>query len=769
MHSYTAGFNFAQIDIHPKWKVSQPGDVYEQEADRVAEQVMSTSTPDWNPIVATAKEQSIGRICSVCEMKDQKSKLDIKRKPLTVSDPDLSNEISHTKLSDGIPLNPNTKEFMESRFGHDFSKVRIHTAEAAARTAESINARAYTIGNNIFFGEGQYRPHTRIGRWLLSHELAHVVQQYGGNSAAPLTPSATHISRQVVTSEKTEPKGHIDQVDEILADRLRLFDVRVWGDRYVAILDRTRNPWSERYTPQALTAAGFAAVVQYMAESPPTVSHIIAIYDEMRRDPVKSITFPTKLGPAAVDPQYITRIDRDLVSTAISRLGIELSEQGRRLETEAQFGAFLMQLLVEVAQNFGSVRQHLNTSVTLRKAKLTADHVFTMLTDQTLRRSAAELAKSHTAIRELEDVRMRKWTALSRDWTALKPAEWARVLADIAATVVSAAGRAALERRERQQRHWLNEQLRPYQLGVSLAGSIRYILETYDPDSSVTVDFLGPVEIKGGQIITNAKQQKLFILRAGSQIIYQNLNDFRFYEQSAQGVQQELVYGVYALVAEKTKYIIPMTHLLFDVAAAIFPPARIPILATHVLTVTHNFMAREDELLSLAENFLISLRAFDELLPGLLSKAMWATAKGGLGELFFAVRPTVTAKTILLLALRIASAAARGFARAKYKMIEDVAEVVWIHVRHELKTIGSRILLAKVLTDRKLSDPKSSVERLTRELLRFVGKEGPHYARLLINMAIFQPAQIERLIWEIEQLVTNGNALVNLIGEVLAW
>jgi hypothetical protein len=72
---------------------------------------------------------------------------------------------------------------MESRFGHDFSQVRVHTDERAARSAEAINASAYTAGNRIVFAHGQYSPDTQRGRHLLAHELTHVLQQ-GGRPAA---------------------------------------------------------------------------------------------------------------------------------------------------------------------------------------------------------------------------------------------------------------------------------------------------------------------------------------------------------------------------------------------------------------------------------------------------------------------------------------------------------------------------------------------------------------------------------------------------------
>jgi hypothetical protein len=79
--------------------------------------------------------------------------------------------------SPGQPLDSATSTFMESRFGHDFSQVRVHTDSYAARSAKAIDARAYTVGRNIVFGAGQFQPATQMGRQLLAHELTHVVQQ----------------------------------------------------------------------------------------------------------------------------------------------------------------------------------------------------------------------------------------------------------------------------------------------------------------------------------------------------------------------------------------------------------------------------------------------------------------------------------------------------------------------------------------------------------------------------------------------------------------
>ena len=95
--------------------------------------------------------------------------------------------IVHEAVSQsGQPLDSSTRGFMESRFGHNFSRVRVHTNTKAAESAESVNAAAYTVGENIVFGSGRFAPGSHEGQRLIAHELAHVVQQYGPASGSTL-------------------------------------------------------------------------------------------------------------------------------------------------------------------------------------------------------------------------------------------------------------------------------------------------------------------------------------------------------------------------------------------------------------------------------------------------------------------------------------------------------------------------------------------------------------------------------------------------------
>jgi hypothetical protein len=113
----------------------------------------------------------------------------------------------------GHPIPQPERSFMEAQFGHDFAGVRIHADAWAARAAAAVNARAFTIGRDIVFGVGQYRPEGTVGRQLLAHELTHVVQQQavpplpGVQSTATGTRSDTALMREPLPGAPTRTQS----------------------------------------------------------------------------------------------------------------------------------------------------------------------------------------------------------------------------------------------------------------------------------------------------------------------------------------------------------------------------------------------------------------------------------------------------------------------------------------------------------------------------------------------------------------------------------
>ncbi len=215
---------FSQGLIQAKLKIGSPNDKYEQEADRVAEQVMNmpeqavvqrkadkkeliqskTITNTIEPVIQRQQEeeeeefqlgydQEPEDLTQILESvptgdadvlaEEEEEFIQLKSNANTV--PQITHGISHAIHSikgSEQPLPISERAFFEPRFGTDFSNVRMHTGEQAARTTQSINARAFTLGRDLVFGAGQYLPGSLKGRSLLAHELTHVVQQGGGVS-----------------------------------------------------------------------------------------------------------------------------------------------------------------------------------------------------------------------------------------------------------------------------------------------------------------------------------------------------------------------------------------------------------------------------------------------------------------------------------------------------------------------------------------------------------------------------------------------------------
>jgi hypothetical protein len=165
-----------------KLSVSSPGDPAEQEADRIANQVMRTTDAELQ------RAYACGGQCPTClSAQGEEYDLDLKRSQdparSHASEPPELEEVLH---SSGRPLAPDARAFFEPRFGHEFGRVRVHSDEKARASASAVQAIAYTVGSDIVVGDG-VDPNAPASRPLLAHELTHVLQQDG--LASPPTPA----------------------------------------------------------------------------------------------------------------------------------------------------------------------------------------------------------------------------------------------------------------------------------------------------------------------------------------------------------------------------------------------------------------------------------------------------------------------------------------------------------------------------------------------------------------------------------------------------
>jgi hypothetical protein len=192
--------------LQAKLPVSQPNDPFEQEADRVASQVMRMPAPEnESPCPACASGLSP---CPTCAARKTHT-------PAAPTAGPVSTDSPLHDLGPGRPLDPATRAFFEPRFGHDFGPVRVHDDQTAAQSARSLNALAYTLGRDVVFDTGQYAPGANAGRQLLAHELAHVVQQGAGappQVARTVSPSTFNCPANTHNAP-ADPFGSLDAVD----------------------------------------------------------------------------------------------------------------------------------------------------------------------------------------------------------------------------------------------------------------------------------------------------------------------------------------------------------------------------------------------------------------------------------------------------------------------------------------------------------------------------------------------------------------------------
>jgi hypothetical protein len=176
--------------VQCKLAIGAVNDPLEAEADTMADKVMRMPVPANNSKQAAGSGAGIQRKCDECE--EEK----IQRRPLASSitpyiqakggeggtaSTVVTNQINATKGS-GSSMDTSTQSFMESRFGTDFSNVKIHTGNEAVQMSSELSAQAFTVGSDIYFNSGKYNPSSDSGKHLLAHELTHTVQQGGGNA-----------------------------------------------------------------------------------------------------------------------------------------------------------------------------------------------------------------------------------------------------------------------------------------------------------------------------------------------------------------------------------------------------------------------------------------------------------------------------------------------------------------------------------------------------------------------------------------------------------
>ncbi len=204
------------LTVQPKLSVGAVNDPAEHEADAMADQVMRMP-----------EQGFVQRKCADCEKEEK-----INRKPLSGSitpfiqtksegSAPVNSAISSTIQSSrgsGSTLDSNTQTFMGSRMGSDFSTVKIHNDSQSAQLNQSLNAKAFTVGNDIYFNQGQYQPQSPEGKRLLAHELTHVHQQGSGVIRRCVNPAKNDPWYDAIVKEIKAKPAYTALADKTVAD-----------------------------------------------------------------------------------------------------------------------------------------------------------------------------------------------------------------------------------------------------------------------------------------------------------------------------------------------------------------------------------------------------------------------------------------------------------------------------------------------------------------------------------------------------------------------
>ena len=179
-----------------------------------------------------------------------------------------------TMREGGRPLPDSTRSFFESRFGYDFSGVRVHTDSQADDVSRKLNAQAFTIGPNVFFAGGRYEPHTTQGKWLLAHELTHTVQQQSSTPLAANSPTvqsseaSNRANRRVQRKSRQQPGLPIstDSPKHIARKGAKSPSSPFQDPGFKAVVDRTKR--TAKQQKQHPPASKKAAEAQAAAKGP---------------------------------------------------------------------------------------------------------------------------------------------------------------------------------------------------------------------------------------------------------------------------------------------------------------------------------------------------------------------------------------------------------------------------------------------------------------------------------------------------------------------
>jgi outer membrane protein OmpA-like peptidoglycan-associated protein len=242
-----APINSPARKLQAKLAINKTGDEYEQEADRIADEVMAMPV---NHSVSNAPPR-IQRFV-------QQSTEQMNAAPASVD---------QALASCGSPLEPSLQRDMEQRFDYDFSQVRVHTDSKAAESAVAVNALAYTVGRDVVFARGMFKPDSSTGKRLLAHELGHTIQQGAASRRENKSQFATLTASPSLAKKdapQSGPSHKANDPNQLKSELHPTGKVHLFADQVASIYFGTKSYVPDQDDHKILNA--LAKEYQYMLE-----------------------------------------------------------------------------------------------------------------------------------------------------------------------------------------------------------------------------------------------------------------------------------------------------------------------------------------------------------------------------------------------------------------------------------------------------------------------------------------------------------------------
>jgi hypothetical protein len=574
---------------------------------------------------------------------------------------------------------------------------------------------------------------------------------------------------QVEAAKRSRP-------DAGLASRPELFSVRATGTGW-AVVYPGNEAWAKPYGERALAVAALAAAVRQIFGGNWTLARLIAVEEDL---PKHGYTY---VAGVQSGPLRIVQISDAVMEHVRQALGLTWAQANSSLRRAHFLGLYLDSAMIDAVRRWKTVAPAFS-SRELARQKLSPNLVFRTLNGRSEREILVQAARSHRSTRGLVRAFERD-RALStgarragpRDFSSITASRWAEIILALLATVQRQMEIASKEYYEKLRLAGMNAFLAPYEIQVD--NPAKFILRKINPLSSARLSYYGSgYVVRGGQQVSNARNEPLFLLTvANGQAIYLNEKRLKFYRQSLPGLENELIYGVFTQVAEKTRDIIPITEFILNVTGALFPPMGYVFKGSQVMSVAGRLHRRRAELLRTYRRLHIAARNIEARVPGLLE----AVAIAALGQLAAIVRfhlaPAWDAWFIVALKVSRKSLMRPAVLGSAPSATASMLSESWTRLAGSWRRIlptGTIVLASIKSVEVRLGSPAGrsrrpvpAVQALMAAKLKEIGVAGA--LPLAIRIASLHSVEAESFFNEIAELVESGDTMIRLVKEITAW